>query len=77
MCRHFERSDISWFVPFLYAGCRAEDEAEDVEPPKADPDLGASREAVRTDAEAMQKYQPTNQITPLGKLTNHVASIFV
>ena len=62
---------------FLYAGCRAEDEVEDVEPPKADPDLGASREAVRTDVEAVQRYQPTNQITPLSKLTNHVASIFV
>ena len=37
---------------------------EDVEPPKADPHLRASREAVRTDAEAVQRYQPTNQITP-------------
>ena len=47
---------------------------EDVEPPKVDPDLGASREAVRTDAEAVQRYQPTNQITPLSKLTNRVVS---
>ena len=35
--------------------CRAEDELEDVEPPKADADLGSSREAVRTDAEAVQR----------------------
>ena len=62
---------------FLYAGCRAEDGVEDVEPPKVDPDLGASREAVRTDAEAVQRYQPTNQITPLSKLTNHIAFIIV
>ena len=38
---------------------------EDVEPHKADPDLGASREAVRTDAEAVQRYQPTNEIAPI------------
>ena len=28
---------------------------EDVEPPTAEPDLGASREAVRTDSEAVQR----------------------
>ena len=37
-------------------GCRAEDDGTDEEvPPTVDPDIGASREALRTDDETVQK----------------------
>ena len=45
--------------------CWAEEEQfeGEIEPPTADPDLGASKEAVRTDAEAVERYNVVRKLS--------------